>query len=118
MGGLHIISEFYGCKNNKMLKNKEEMEKKLSEIVTENGLTVVGTYFHQFGEGNGVTGVVVLAESHVSIHTWPEWDNFVNIDIFVCNVTQDNTEKAKAVYEKMKEMFNPEKEETQEVMRK
>jgi len=118
MGGLHIISEFFGCKNSDMLKNKEEMEKKLSDIVSENGLTVVGTYFHQFGEGNGVTGVVVLAESHVSIHTWPERENFVNIDVFVCNVTQDNTGKAKAVYEKMKEMLNPESEDTQEVMRK
>ena len=117
MGGLHIISEFFGCKNNGMLKNKGELEKKLTAIVNDSGLTVVGTYFHQFGEG-GVTGVVVLAESHVSIHTWPERENFVNSDVFVCNVTQDNTDKAKAVYEKMKGLFSPEKEETQEVMRK
>ena len=117
MGGLHIISEFFGCKNNGMLKNKDELEKKLVDIVTNSGLTVVGTYFHQFGEG-GVTGVVVLAESHVSIHTWPERENFVNSDVFVCNVTQDNTDKAKTVYEKMKELFSPENEETQEVVRK
>lgn len=118
MGGLHIISEFFGCKNSKLLKDKETLEGKLSEIVRDNNLTVVGTYFHQFGEGNGVTGVVVLAESHVSVHTWPERDNFVNADIFVCNVTQDNTEKAKNVYEKIKDLFQPEKEETQNVVRK
>ncbi len=118
MGGLHIISEFFGCKNNGLLKNKKELEKRLSEIVRNNGLTVVGTYFHQFGEGNGVTGVVVLAESHVSVHTWPEKENFVNADVFVCNVTQDNTERAKAVYEKIKELLEPEKEETREVLRK
>lgn len=118
MGGLHIISELFGCKNSDMLVNKEEMERKLSDIVSENGLTVVGTYFHQFGEESGVTGVVVLAESHVSIHTWPERDNFVNVDVFVCNVTQDNTEKARNVYVKMKEFLNPENEDTQEVMRK
>lgn len=118
MGGLHIISEFYGCKNNEMMKNKEELENKLKKIVKESELTAVGTYFHQFGEGNGVTGVVVLAESHVSIHTWPERNNFVNVDVFVCNVTQDNTGKAKAVYQKMKGLLNPESEETKEVMRK
>jgi S-adenosylmethionine decarboxylase len=118
MGGLHIISEFFGCKNSELLKNREELEKKLSGIVDGNGLTVVGTYFYQFGEGNGVTGVVVLAESHVSVHTWPEKENFINADVFVCNVTQDNTDKAKAVYEDIKELFAPEKEETQEIMRK
>ncbi len=118
MGGLHIISEFFECENGGLLKNKEELEKRVSDIVKEAGLTVVGTFFHQFGEGNGVTGVVVLAESHVSIHTWPERENFVNSDVFVCNVTQDNTEKAKAVYEKLKELLKPEKEEMQEVMRK
>jgi len=118
MGGLHIISEFFECKNSDMLMNKEELENKISDIVKGSGLTIVGTYFHQFGEGNGVTGVVVLAESHVSIHTWPERDNFVNIDVFVCNVTQDNTGKARAVYEKLRGMLEPEKDEMQEVMRK
>ncbi len=118
MGGLHIISEFFGCKNNEMLKNKAELEKSLTDIVKNSGLTVVGTYFHQFGEEKGITGVVVLAESHVSVHTWPERENFVNTDVFVCNVTQDNTDKAKAVYEKIKELLSPENEETQELMRK
>ena len=118
MGGLHIISELFGCKSSELLKNKEELERRISEIVKNNGLTVVGTYFHQFGEGNGVTGVVVLAESHVSVHTWPERENFVNADVFVCNVTQDNTERAKAVYEQIKELVSPEKEETQVIERK
>ncbi len=117
MGGLHIISEFFECENSDMLKNKEELENIISGIVKESGLTVVGTFFHQFGEGNGVTGVVVLAESHVSIHTWPERENFVNMDVFVCNVTQDNTGKAKEVYEKIKESLKPAKEETREVIR-
>jgi len=118
MGGLHIISEFFECKNSEVLKDKEGLEARIDSIVKETGLTVVGTFFHQFGEGNGVTGVAVLAESHVSIHTWPERENFVNIDVFVCNVTQDNTAKARAVYEKIKEFLEPENEETREVMRR
>lgn len=118
MGGLHIISEFFSCENNEVLKNKEELRKVCKKIVDESGLNVVGSFFHKFGEDGGVTGVVVLAESHVSIHTWPERGNFVNMDVFVCNVTQDNSEKARNIYRKIKEYLKPTKEETQEVLRK
>lgn len=57
-----------------------------SEIVwaaTESGATVLKVDTHNFGEGYGVTGVVLLAESHISIHTWPEY-GYAAIDVFVC----------------------------------
>ena len=44
---------------------------------------MLGTHIHDFGEGMGVTGVVILAESHISIHSWPEHD-YAAIDIFMC----------------------------------
>ena len=47
-------------------------------------MTVVGDSFHQF-EPQGVTGTVLLAESHLAIHTWPE-QGFVTIDVYVCNL--------------------------------
>ncbi len=47
------------------------------------GATILHTVMHHFGEGLGVTGVVVLAESHISIHTWPEL-NYAAVDIFMC----------------------------------
>ena len=56
------------------------------------GLTVVGESFYQF-EPQGVTGTVLLAESHIAIHTWPE-AGFVTVDVYVCNLTTDNTAKA------------------------
>ena len=55
-------------------------------------MTIVGDSFHQF-EPQGVTGTVLLAESHLAIHTWPE-HGFVTIDVYVCNYTTDNTAKA------------------------
>ena len=118
MGGLHIISEFFSCENKEILKNRSSLQKEVESIVDASGLKAVGSLFHQFEGEGGITGVVVLAESHVSVHTWPERDGFVNIDVFVCNVTQDNTEKAREVSRKLKELLRPGTDETQEVMRK
>ena len=56
------------------------------------GLTIVGDSFHQFAP-QGVTGTVLLAESHLAIHTWPE-HGFVTVDVYVCNLATDNTAKA------------------------
>ena len=84
------------------------------DSVVRNGLTVVGDLFHQFpaGEGatdesGGVTGCVVLAESHLAIHTWPELGS-VTLDVYVCNYTQDNTDKARAVVDDLQQLFKPE----------
>lgn len=118
MGGLHIISEFFSCENREILKDKSKLQKEVESIVDASELKAVGSLFHQFEGGGGITGVVVLAESHVSVHTWPERDGFVNIDVFVCNVTQDNTEKAREVSRKLSELLKPGKNETQEVLRK
>jgi len=49
----------------------------------EAGATVLGRHMHYFGEESGVTGVVILAESHISVHTWPE-HNYAAFDVFVC----------------------------------
>ncbi|MCU0806188.1 MAG: bifunctional adenosylmethionine decarboxylase/class I SAM-dependent methyltransferase, partial [Burkholderiales bacterium] len=84
------------------------------DSVVRNGLTVVGELFHQFpaGEGStdesgGVTGCVVLAESHLAIHTWPELGS-VTLDVYVCNYTQDNSDKARAVVDDLHTLFKPE----------
>jgi len=73
--------------------------------VSEAGLAVVGDYFHQF-EGGGVTGTVVLAESHLAIHTWPE-SNYVTLDVFVCNMSCDNRAKARFLFDSLLAMLCP-----------
>jgi S-adenosylmethionine decarboxylase len=69
------------------------------------GLTVVGDYFHQF-PGGGVTGTVVLAESHLAVHTWPE-SNYVTLDVFVCNMSCDNRAKARQLFDALVLAFLP-----------
>jgi spermidine synthase len=74
--------------------------------VNRAGLTILGDLFHQF-DGGGVTGTVVLAESHLAIHTWPELQS-VTLDVYVCNYTQDNSAKARQVVTDLMELFGPE----------
>ena len=70
--GLHLIGDLYGCLcDSRLMLDAGYLEKFCQERVAAAGLTTVGSLFHSFGEGGGVTGVVVLAESHLSIHTWP-----------------------------------------------
>ena len=61
---------------------------KLREAADAAHTRVVGINLHHFGPGHGVTGIVVLAESHISIHTWPE-TGLVAVDIFVCGKHAD-----------------------------
>ena len=74
--------------------------------INESGLTPLGELFHTF-DGGGVTGTVVLAESHLAIHTWPEL-NSVALDVYVCNFTQDNSAKARRVVDDLAGLFAPE----------
>lgn len=74
------------------------------------GLAVVGRCFHQFSDANGqragVTGTVVLAESHLALHTWPEVGG-VTLDLYVCNFSADNSGIAHAVFEEIIGAFAP-----------
>ena len=70
-------------------------------------LQPVGELFHTFPAPGGVTGVVLLAESHLAVHTWPEL-NAVTLDVYVCNLGTDNTHKAHALIEMLLAAFKPE----------
>jgi S-adenosylmethionine decarboxylase len=77
--GKHLLIDFYECQNHGTL---QEIEKVMKESCIATGATVLFSYLHPFNSG-GVSGAIILAESHESIHTWPE-ENFVSLDIFVC----------------------------------
>jgi S-adenosylmethionine decarboxylase proenzyme len=79
------------------------------------GLTVVGECFYQF-EPQGVTGTVLLAESHLAIHTWPEMGS-VTIDVYVCNYTTDNTAKAERLFQLLERKLHPSRTHIQAVHR-
>lgn len=78
--GGHLLLDMWGARN---LTDPEIIENTLTRAAKASGATILHAHFHQFGEGGGVSGVLVLAESHISIHTWPERD-FAAIDIFMC----------------------------------
>ena len=83
--------------------------------VDESGLTIVGDRFFQF-EPHGVTGTVLLAESHLAIHTWPE-AGFVTVDVYVCNYTTDNTAKAERVFKALEAALKPSRKRFQAMLR-
>lgn len=78
--GRHVLAEFWGCSN---VDNPEGVEQALIAAAEAAGATVLNSNLHHFGEGMGVTGVLILAESHMSIHSWPEF-GYAAIDVFVC----------------------------------
>jgi len=79
--GRHVLVEYYDC-NVKILNNSALLEQHMREAVVESGATIINTFFHQF-EPHGVSGVVMIAESHMSIHTWPEY-GYAALDFFTC----------------------------------
>ncbi|MEM7208167.1 MAG: adenosylmethionine decarboxylase [Pseudomonadota bacterium] len=84
--GRHVIADFWGAKG---ISNPDFLGQRMVAAAKEAGATVLGTHMHHFGEGLGVTGVVILAESHISVHTWPEF-SFAAFDIFVCGSARPN----------------------------
>lgn len=80
--GKHTLLEFYDC-DPAHLKRARETKKLLCEAVVQGGGTIVKKVFHNFSP-YGVSGVVVITESHVTIHTWPE-HGYAAVDIFSCS---------------------------------
>lgn len=78
--GTHVIIDVW---NGKRLDEPDHIETALIAAAKAAGATVLSSDFHIFTPNNGVSGVIVLAESHISIHTWPE-RNFAAIDVFMC----------------------------------
>ena len=78
--GGHLLIELWGADQ---LVDASHIERALSLGAEAAGAAILHSYFHAFGEGMGVSGVLVLSESHISIHTWPE-RSYAAIDIFMC----------------------------------
>lgn len=80
--GLHGLLDLYGCPPD-ILRDESSLKQALEQAAQAAGATVLFHGFHRFGGHGGVTGVLLLAESHISIHTWPEY-GFAAADIFMC----------------------------------
>lgn len=112
MHGLHLIAELYQCRcAPRLLTDAEALRELCLAVCATPGLTPVGQIFHQFGSAAqpaGATGAVVLAESHLAVHTWPEL-NAVTLDLYVCNFSRDNSAAARAACACLIAAFAPER---------
>lgn len=78
--GMHLLIDLWGASH---LDSPELIDKTLCAGALAAGATILHSHFHHFTPNGGVSGVVVLAESHISIHTWPE-RGFAAVDVFMC----------------------------------
>jgi S-adenosylmethionine decarboxylase len=83
--GRHWLAEFYQARG---LANARLVRSALRRAVAAAGLTLLDLKLHRFGRGRGVTAVALLAESHISIHTWPE-SGYAALDLFMCGRASD-----------------------------
>ncbi|MEM7688928.1 MAG: adenosylmethionine decarboxylase [Pseudomonadota bacterium] len=82
--GTHALIDVRGARR---LDEPDHVEAVLRRAAKAAGATVLQGHFHHFGPAMGVTGVLMLAESHISIHTWPE-TGFAALDIFMCGAAR------------------------------
>jgi len=117
MRGLHLTADLHECAPQLAAYTEPAALRALCvRKVGEVGLAPVGELFHSFGAGQGVTGVVLLAESHVAVHTWPEL-RAVTIDVYVCNFGADNTARAHKLMDSLVAAFAPARAERHAVER-
>jgi len=121
MNGLHLIADLHDCRcPASLLLDAPALEAFSVDACQRHGLTVVGRLFHAFrdatGQPAGVTGTVVLAESHLAVHTWPEIAS-VTLDVYVCNFSGDNSAQAYALFAEIIANFAPARLEKKEVAR-
>jgi S-adenosylmethionine decarboxylase len=92
--GIQLAVELFDCDEN-ILNDYRLLEQSLVEAATKAGATVVDSVFHQFNP-HGISGAVIIAESHIAIHTWPEYC-YAALDIFTCGTDIDPEGIAKEV---------------------
>ncbi|MFN3691020.1 MAG: adenosylmethionine decarboxylase [Fimbriimonadales bacterium] len=100
--GTHILVELHGC-NGRTLERVAYVENALVQAAHESNAHIVSHFFHEF-EPYGVSGVVVIEESHYTIHTWPE-HRYAAVDLFFCSETVD----AERALEVLRRAFEPER---------
>jgi S-adenosylmethionine decarboxylase proenzyme len=96
--GRHLLVELQDC-DREVLNDLDFLRQAMLTAATECGATVMGESFHHFSP-QGVSGVVIIAESHLSIHTWPEY-GYAAVDVFTCGTAVEPRKAAEVLIEKL-----------------
>jgi spermidine synthase len=121
MQGLHLTADLYGCQcDTALMIDAVALADACRRAVQAAGLTLVDEKYHTFpewqGQPGGVTGAVLLAESHLAVHTWPERAG-VTLDVYVCNFSTDNSSKAERLLNDLMATFVPGQRITNRILR-
>lgn len=111
MHGLHLVADSYDCTCPPwLLTDADALAAQCRQLTEAAGLTIVGEHWHVFpprhSQPGGVTGMLLLAESHLAIHTWPECAG-VTLDVYVCNFTGDNSCRAEWLMQALLACLHP-----------
>jgi len=106
--GTHLVADFWDVRT---IDSVEELERVVRSAVAVAGATLLDLSFHKFPGHGGITGYAMLAESHISVHTWPERD-YVAIDVFMCGDQRPNDS-----LDVLRRAFRPSSEEVSSVRR-
>ena len=96
--GRHLLVELQEC-NKEVLNDLDSLRDAMVAAAVDCGATVLGESFHHFSP-QGVSGVVIIAESHLSIHTWPEY-GYAAVDVFTCGTTVEPRRAAESLIKKL-----------------
>jgi len=112
MQGLHLTADLYQCRcETAWLTDAGKLGDWCLQAVRAAGLQPVGQLFHRFADTpqgpGGVTATVLLAESHLCVHTWPE-QRAVTLDVYVCNFGGDHSTRARVLMDALQARFVPE----------
>lgn len=96
--GRHLLVELNDC-NREVLNDLDLLREAMMEAAIKSGAVILGDSFHRFSP-QGVSGVVVIAESHLSVHTWPEY-GYAAVDVFTCGSTVNPRTAAEVLIERL-----------------
>ncbi len=96
--GRHLLVELNDC-DREVLNDLDLLREAMLTAAVESGAVILGDSFHRFSP-QGVSGVVVIAESHLSVHTWPEY-GYAAVDVFTCGSTVDPRKAAEVLIERL-----------------
>ena len=108
--GFHYLIELHGC-DPSLLQDSNYVEDALKKAIKISGATKIGEIFHRFSP-QGISGVILISESHFSIHTWPE-HRYAALDLFSCDESLEITQ----AYQYLVKKFNAQKSNIMEIKR-